>query len=82
MEVRDLGELKLFFSEVVDKEDIVALARTQEQFYVERLAELEAIQARFGAEPSRNRRMAPLKLGMRVYQTAIEFWREIAANPP
>ena len=82
MEIRDLGELKLFFSEVVSAEDIVALAREQEQFYRERIAELEAIQARFGGDPSRSRRMAPLRLGMGIYQTAVAFWRDIAANPP
>lgn len=82
MEIRDLGELKLFFSEVVGGDDIVALAREQERVYRERIAELEAIQARFGSDPARSRRMAPLRLGMGVYQAAIAFWREIAAHPP
>ncbi len=82
MEIRDLGELKLFFSEVVSAEDIVALAREQEQFYRARLAELEAIAARFSDDPSRARRMAPLQLGMGVYQAAVDFWRTIADDPP
>ena len=82
MEVRDIGELKLFFSELVDSDDIVALARTQERFYRERVAELEAIAARFGDDPIRVRRMAPLRLGMRIMHAAVEFWREVAENLP
>jgi DNA-binding PadR family transcriptional regulator len=82
MEIRDEGELKLFFSELVDETDIVALARTQERLYRQRLAELEAIEARFGADPARVRRMAPLRLGKAIYQTAVDFWQDIAAHPP
>jgi PadR family transcriptional regulator AphA len=82
MEIRDLGELKLFFSELIDAADIVALAQTQERFYRERIAEVEAIAARFGEDPTRTRRMAPLRLGMALYQAAVDFWQEIAAHPP
>lgn len=82
MEIRDPGELKLFFSELIDEEDIVVLARTQAQLYRERLAELAAIEARFGDDPTRTRRMAPLRLGRDVYQAALEFWQEVAARPP
>lgn len=82
MEIRDLGELKLFFTELVDEADVVALARTQERLYRERIAELRTIEDRFADDPSRARRIAPLRLGMAVYQAAIDFWQEIAANPP
>jgi PadR family transcriptional regulator, regulatory protein AphA len=82
MEVRDPGELQLFFSELVDTEDVVALAETMAAVHRARLAELEAIEARFGADPTRARRMAPLRLGMAVYRAAVDFWDEIAAKPP
>ncbi len=82
MEIRDLAQLKLFFSELGSVEDLVSLARAQERFYRQRLAELEAIAARFATDPSRARRLAPLRLGLRVYQAAVEFWQEIARNPP
>ena len=82
MEIRDLAELKLFFSEVVDDAAIVALALAQERFYRARIAELEAIAARFSNDVSRARRMAPLRLGLGVYQAAVDFWRTIAADPP
>ncbi len=82
MEIRDLGELKLFFSELVGPEDIVALARDQARLYREQLIELEVIEARFGTDRARARRMAPLRLGMAVYRAAAEFWDEMARNPP
>ena len=81
MEIRDLAQLKLFFSELDSVEDIVSLARAQEKFYRQRLAELKAIAARFTADRSRARRLAPLRLGLRVYQAAVEFWQEIATHP-
>ena len=82
MEIRDLGELKLFFSELIETEDIVALAREQEQLYRARLAELDLIETRFADDPTRVRRLAPLRLGQRIYQSAVEFWAGIAADPP
>jgi PadR family transcriptional regulator, regulatory protein AphA len=82
MEIRDAAQLKLFFGEVVDEADVVALAREQERFYRQRRAELEAIEARFGADPRRARRLAPLRLGLAVYQAAIDFWHETAEQPP
>jgi PadR family transcriptional regulator, regulatory protein AphA len=82
MEIRDIGELKLFFSELTDESDIIALARAQEHSYRARLAELELIEDRFGDDPTRIRRMAPLRLGRAIYLAAAEFWAEVAQNPP
>jgi DNA-binding PadR family transcriptional regulator len=85
MEIRDLAELKLFFSELselVDEADIVALAQGQVRLFERRIAELGPIEARFGDDPTRVRRMAPLALGMSIYQAALDYWREVAANPP
>ena len=82
MEIRDVAELKLFFSELVDEADIVVLARSQEHLYRQRIAELEALAARFGSDPTRTRRMAPLRLGLAVYQAALDFWQELAIDPP
>lgn len=82
MEIRDLGELQLFFSELVGEEEIVLLARAQADAYRRRFVELEAIEARFGADPTRARRMASLRLGMAVYRAAIDFWEQIEVEPP
>ena len=82
MEIRDIAELKLFFSELASPDAIVELARTQVALLRERLAELEAIETRFSNRPDLAHRLAPLRLGLRIYRTAIEFWLEIAMNPP
>jgi DNA-binding PadR family transcriptional regulator len=82
MEIRDLAELKLFFSELVDADDVALLAREPEQSHRARIAELEAIDARFGDDPGRARRMAPLRLGMTLYRAAVDFWHSIAEDPP
>jgi len=82
MEIRDLGELKLFFSELATEEDIVALARTQADLYRQRVAKLEALAARFADDVTRVRRLAPLRLGMGVYRAAVAFWDEVAAEVP
>lgn len=82
IEIRDIGELKLFFSELVTRDDIRSLALAQTRAHREMLAELEAIEARFGTDASRRFRMAPLILGKRIIQTTIDFWAELAENPP
>jgi DNA-binding PadR family transcriptional regulator len=82
MEIRDIGELKLFFGELGSTADLVALAREQEGGYRAVLAELAAIEARFGDDPLRRIRMIPLDLGRRLFTTAAEFWAELAENPP
>jgi PadR family transcriptional regulator AphA len=82
MEIRDIGELKLFFSELVTAEAIVALAHAQRNFYRRRVAELEAIAVRYADRSELACRMAPLRLGLRLYRAAAEFWAEIAERPP
>ena len=81
-EIRDLAELQLFFSELATTADIVALARTQERLHRQRLAEVEAIAARFGDDPLRARRLAPLRLGVHLTKAAITFWADLAQHPP
>lgn len=81
IEIRDIGELKLFFSELVTTEDIRTLALAQVRAHRAMLAELEAIEARFATDESRRFRMAPLALGKRIVQATIDFWTELAYKP-
>jgi hypothetical protein len=60
----------------------VALANDQVRLYEERLAVYRDIMANNPPTPGRERRMAPLDLGIRMANVCVEFWREIAANPP
>ena len=81
-ELRDLAQLKLFFSEVMTTEELVALARNQEALHRARLAEFEQITARYRDRSELDRRMAPLSLGLMFERDAINFWSTIAEHPP
>lgn len=82
LELRDLAQLKLFFSEVMTTEELVALARNQETLHRARLAEYEQIEAHYHDQTELDRRMAPLTLGLMLERDAIRFWSTIAEQPP
>ena len=83
IEIRDLAQLKLFCSELITRDDVIALAKNQEALHRRRLAEYSAIEAKYvnRSVPSR-RRLAPLALGLMLEQAALRFWADIAENPP
>jgi PadR family transcriptional regulator AphA len=81
-QLRDIAEIKLFFSELVDTGDIVALAKEQVRIHEERLAEYEGIEERYADHPELANRLAPLNLGLELERVALRFWREIAERPP
>ena len=82
MELRDLASLKIFFSEFMSTEDLVAMAREQVTLYDTSLAEYAAIESRYANRPELGRRMASLELGIRVARVTRDFWQEVAADPP
>jgi hypothetical protein len=75
MQVFDVAQLKLFLSELARPSDVVALAEAQARVYRRRLAELEAVAARFADRPAR---MQSVPFGRRLYQMAEEFWETVA----
>jgi PadR family transcriptional regulator, regulatory protein AphA len=81
-EMRDMAVLQLFFSEFASTAELVKLAEDQVRLHKERLAVYQAIiehnQEREGAA----RRLAPLDLGVRMTKACLEFWSDIAENPP
>jgi len=81
-EMRDMAVMQLFFGEFVDTADLVALAKDQVRLYEERLRVYRDILAKNAPQPGRERRMAPLDLGIRMASVCVDFWREIEANPP
>jgi DNA-binding PadR family transcriptional regulator len=81
-ELRHGGLLKLFFSELATTEQVVALARTQEAWHREQLATYQAIVARFADRPHLARRVAPARFGVAYAAAFVDFWADIAANPP
>lgn len=81
-EMRDMAALQLFFSEFMSEEDLVALAKNQVRLTRERLATYAQIESRYLPQMGRNRRMAPLSLGIKVAELCLEYWEDIAKNPP
>ena len=82
MQLRDFAALKIFFSEFMSTEALIAMAEEQVRLYDQRLVEYEAIEARYANRPDLGRRMASLDLGFRLARAAQAFWRDIAADPP
>jgi PadR family transcriptional regulator, regulatory protein AphA len=81
-EMRDMAVLQLFFSEFMSKKDLVHLANSQAELYRERLAIYAQIEKTYVGRMGRNRRMAPLFLGIKMANACLEFWEDIARNPP
>jgi DNA-binding PadR family transcriptional regulator len=82
MEYRDLGLLKLFFSELAGPEEVEALAFEQAEAQRRQLAEYERILARFQDRPEYATRVRTVQLGIRLARTSAEFWEELAEEPP
>jgi DNA-binding PadR family transcriptional regulator len=76
MQVRDIGELKLFFGEFAQPQDLLALARTQIVQHRERINTYESMQSRFGNRTDIADRMVPLRLGLELEHAALKFWEE------
>ena len=81
-EMRDMAVLQLFFSEFMSEEELVTLAQTQASLYRKRLAEYDQIEIARGSSARRDRRMAPLRLGIQLATECLRFWEDIAAHPP
>jgi DNA-binding PadR family transcriptional regulator len=82
MEIRDLAQVKLFFSELTTREDVIALANSEIAFYTERIERLRAIENAFRGRSELASRLAPIGHGLGIYEAAIGFWKGIAADPP
>ena len=82
LELRDLAQLKLFFSELMTNRELATLARNQEALHRARLQEYEQIAARYHDRSGLERRMAPLAMGLMIERDEIEFWSAIAGHPP
>jgi DNA-binding PadR family transcriptional regulator len=81
-QLRDLGLLKLFFSNLTSENDVRALAEAQVAVHRERLAIYQQIEAAKPAEPDDPFPYATLRMGFMCENAFIAFWEEIAKNPP
>jgi DNA-binding PadR family transcriptional regulator len=78
-QMRDIAELKLFFSELGDPGNVARLAREQVRQHEERIAVYEQMQDRFGEIPAVAQRMVTLRLGLEMEHAALRFWQALAA---
>jgi hypothetical protein len=61
---------------------VAALARAQEAWHREQLARYQGIVDRFGDRPDLARRVATARAGVADAHAFVDFWADIAANPP
>jgi DNA-binding PadR family transcriptional regulator len=73
-EMRDIAELKLFFSEAGHPENVVHLAREQIKQHEQRIAIYQEMQDRFADQPEVASRMVSLQLGLEMEHAALRFW--------
>jgi PadR family transcriptional regulator AphA len=76
-ELRDVAEIKLFFSELAGPDDVAQLAKGQVEQHERRIAEYEEMQRRFGHIEEVAGRMITLELGLGMEYAALEFWRGV-----
>ena len=81
-ELRDMALLQLQFFEFASEAELIALARRQGALHRERLEIYGEIAARYGERYGGTRRLAGLRLGVLMEQAFIDFWDDIAQNPP
>ncbi|MFB0493757.1 PadR family transcriptional regulator AphA [Methylobacterium sp. OAE515] len=81
-EMHDMAVLQLFFGEFMTEQELSALARKQANLYRSRLETYASIEVANGKRIDRTRRMAPLRLGIRLAEACRDFWDEIADDPP
>jgi DNA-binding PadR family transcriptional regulator len=79
-QLRNIAELKLFFSELGDPEDVKSLASEQISLHEKRLAEYEGMNDRFATRTDVAQRMIPLQLGLELERTALRFWRRLLSQ--
>lgn len=81
-EIRDLGLLKLYFSQLSTNEDLVRLAEQQVEAHRQRLAVYTQLQAELADDDQAAFARVTVELGVRFEQMAVDFWQEVAHAPP
>jgi len=76
-EIRDLGVLKLFFSELTGIDEIVALAHEQAAAHRAKLAIYDGLMERFADRPELATRLLSVELGTRLAHAAAGFWDDV-----
>jgi DNA-binding PadR family transcriptional regulator len=81
MELRDLGLLKLFFSELTGDDAFHALVQEQIAVHRSMLDRYEWLRRRYGNRPEYVRRTVTLRAGFAMERAILGFWEQLAADP-
>lgn len=81
-EIRDLGLLKLYFSQLSSPEDLALLAERQAEAHRRRFEEYERLRGEIAEDERATFTLATLRMGSLYEENALAFWREIAQRPP
>ncbi len=81
-EFRDLGLLKLYFAQIGTQQNLTQLIQDQLAAHRRRLAEYERIAEELSDLPEWVFYRATARMGLLYERTALNFWEELAANPP
>jgi DNA-binding PadR family transcriptional regulator len=81
-EIRDTAMLQLFFGSFTTRDQIIALAESQIEAHRKRLEIYIESETSGSARFGYTRRMSTLRFGILLEKAYIEFWEEIATNPP
>lgn len=79
-ELRDVAEIKLFFNELAELDDIARLAASQIEQHERRIAAYEDMMRRYGDIDDVATRMVTLELGLGMEHAALEFWQRVAGR--
>jgi PadR family transcriptional regulator AphA len=76
-QLRDVAELKLFFNELGEPENVRRLAREQIAQHEERIRVYEGMRQRYGDVAGVAPRMVTLGLGLEMEHAALRFWTSL-----
>jgi PadR family transcriptional regulator, regulatory protein AphA len=79
-QMRDVAELKLFFSELGDTGHVQTLAREQVAQHEQRIRIYEEMQYKYGKVEALAPRLVTLRLGLEMERAALRFWESLAAD--
>jgi DNA-binding PadR family transcriptional regulator len=77
VELRDPGLLQLFFADLADRSEVLALAEAREALHRARLERYEAIAASFDDAARASVGNLTLRRGLYAEQSAVRFWTEL-----
>jgi DNA-binding PadR family transcriptional regulator len=80
-ELRDLGLLKLFFSELTGDDAFHALVQEQIAVHRSMLDRYEWLRRRYGDRPEYVRRAVTLHAGFAMERAILGFWEQLEADP-